>query len=47
MWEKKIIDDIVWPELKNKCEKYKPFLFYDKNKMKNILQEKIKDYAVS
>jgi len=46
MWEKKIIDDIVWPELKNKCEKYKPFLFYDKNKMKNILQEKIKDYAV-
>ena len=47
VWEKKIIDDIVWPELKNKCEKYKPFLFYDKNKMKNILQEKIKDYAVS
>jgi hypothetical protein len=47
MWEKKISDDIVWPELKNKCEKYKPFLFYDKNKMKNILQEKIKDYAVS
>jgi hypothetical protein len=47
MWEKKISDDIVWPELKIKCEKYKPFLFYDKNKMKNILQEKIKDYAVS
>ena len=47
VWEKKIIDDIVWPELKNKCEKYKPFLFYDKNKMKNILQEKIKDYAVT
>ena len=47
MWEKKISDDIVWPELKTKCEKYKPFLFYDKNKMKNILQEKIKDYAVS
>ena len=47
MWEKKIIDDIVWPELKTKCEKYKPFLFYDKNKMKNILQEKIKDYAVT
>ena len=47
MWEKKFSDDIVWPELKTKCEKYKPFLFYDKNKMKNILQEKIKDYAVS
>lgn len=47
MWEKKISDDIVWPELKIKCEKYKPFLSYDKNKMKNILQEKIKDYAVS
>lgn len=47
MWEKKINDDIVWPELKIKCEKYKPFLSYDKNKMKTILQEKIKDYAVS
>lgn len=47
MWEKKISDDIVWPALKTKCEKYKPFLFYDKNKLKTILQEKIKDYAVS
>jgi len=45
MWEKEIYDDIVWPNFKIKCMKYKPFLHYDKEKFKQILKEKIKEYA--
>lgn len=45
MWEKEIYDDIVWPYFKIKCVKYKPFLSYDKVKFKQILKEKIKEYA--
>jgi hypothetical protein len=45
MWIKEIYDDIIWPNFKMKCEKYAPFLHYDKNKFKEILKEKIKEYA--
>lgn len=45
MWNKKIDDDIIWPDFKMKCEKYTPFLNYDKVKFKEILKEKIKEYA--
>jgi hypothetical protein len=45
MWTKEIYDDIIWPNFKMKCEKYAPFLHYDKNKFKEILKEKIKEYA--
>ena len=45
MWEKEIYDDIVWPNFKTKCMKYKPFLHYDKEKFKQILKEKIKENA--
>ena len=38
MWEKEIYDDLVWPNFKRKCEKYKPFLSYDKVKFKQILK---------
>lgn len=41
MWEKKIDDDIVFPDFLFKCRKYKPFLNYDKVKFKNLLKEKI------
>jgi hypothetical protein len=45
MWEKEIYDDIVWPNFRTKCMKYKPFLHYDKEKFKQILKEKVKEYA--
>ncbi len=45
MWEKKIEDDILWPDFKLKCVKYAPFLNYDKVKFKEILKEKVKEYA--
>lgn len=41
MWSKKVEDDIVFPEFVTKCNKYKPFLNYDKVKFKNLLKEKI------
>ncbi len=41
MWEKKIDDDIVFPDFLFKCRKYKPFLHYDKVKFKNLLKDKI------
>ena len=45
MWEKEIYDDIVWPNFKMKCVKYRPFLHYEKEKFKEILKEKIKEHA--
>lgn len=45
IWDKKIQDDIIWPDLRRKYLKYAPFIKYDKNKFKNILKEKIKENA--
>jgi hypothetical protein len=39
MWEKKITDNIIWPNWKLKIEKYTPFLNYDKQKFKEIIKE--------
>jgi hypothetical protein len=43
MWEKKITDDIIWPNWKLRLQKYSPFLIYDKPKFKAILKEKINE----
>lgn len=45
MWEKKIDDDIIWPNFKRTCEKYKPFLLYDKTKYTNILKQRLKEHG--
>lgn len=45
MWDKKIDDDIIWPDFRLKCVKYSPFLNYDKKKYREILKEKIKENA--
>lgn len=44
MWEKKIDDDIIFPEWKRKAEKYTPFIDFDQTKYKNILKELMKNY---
>lgn len=41
MWKKKVADDIVFPDFITKCEKYKPFLNFDKAKFKSKIKEKI------
>ena len=33
--------DVIWPKVSLKMRKYRPFLKYDKNKMKLILKEKV------
>lgn len=45
MWSKKIDDTIIWPSIKRKCEKYAPFIQYDKVKFRNILKQSVKEYA--
>jgi hypothetical protein len=45
MWNKKIEDDIIWPTMSMKCEKYLPFVQYDKSKFKTILKESIAEYT--
>jgi hypothetical protein len=45
MWDKKIHDDIIWPDFKIKCIKYTPFIQYDKEKFLHILKKRIREYA--
>jgi hypothetical protein len=45
MWMEKISDNLIWPVYKLKCERYTPFIKYDKEKFKTILKERIKEYA--
>ena len=35
-WNKELKDDFIWQEIENKITKYKPFLHYDKEKVRNI-----------
>lgn len=41
IWNKKIKDNIVWPNFKMKCVKYNPFINYDKKKYEVVLREHI------
>lgn len=36
-WDKKLVDKVLWPDIKKRCTKYRPFLSVDKNKVKTIL----------
>jgi hypothetical protein len=42
LWTKKITDTIRWPTIRKKCLKYTPFIEFDKQKIKNLLLEKMK-----
>ena len=44
-WEKQITEDIIWPTHRRIIKKYTPFILYDKERCKQILKEKIKEYA--
>jgi hypothetical protein len=45
MWDKKVDDDIIYPEWSRKIIKYTPFIHFDKDKYTNIVKQKIKEYA--
>lgn len=36
-WDKKLVDRVLWPDIKKKCIKYRPFLSFDTTKIKSIL----------
>lgn len=38
LWDKKIEDTIIWPSIRDRCLKYKSFLYYDKAKIKSFLR---------
>ena len=42
-FNKYLSDDIIWNKVSLKLRKYKPFVHYDKQKVKSILKEKIND----
>jgi hypothetical protein len=35
-WDRKLTDDYLWPDIRNKLVKYRPFLVFDKAKFKKI-----------
>jgi hypothetical protein len=41
MWVKKVEDDIIFPEFVKSCEKYTPFLNFDKPKMLTVLKKNL------
>lgn len=43
-WDSFYSDDSIWPKHSMMIKKYAPFLVYDKQKMKVILKDKIKEY---
>lgn len=44
-WNKNIKDDFIWPRIKTKLLKYKPFLEYDKSKFKRTLIDTVKEFT--
>jgi len=42
-WNKKIEDNILWPDVHRKCLKYRPFLNIDKKRCKEILKKRFMD----
>lgn len=40
MWNREIVEQTIWPEIRQKCKKYHPFLEYDKENLKNIVVDK-------
>jgi len=43
MWDRKIDDDLLWPNYKLKFIKYTPFIQYDKDKSKSMLRDLIRE----
>lgn len=41
MWSKKVNDDIIFPDFVRVCDKYKPFINYDKAKMIGLVKSKL------
>jgi hypothetical protein len=40
LWNKQMVDKIVWPDVRLKCKKYHPFIEYDREICKKIVVDK-------
>ena len=38
LWDTRIDDTVIWPSIRERCLKYRPFIHYDKAKIKSILR---------
>lgn len=45
MWNKKIDDTIIWPEIRNRCKKYSRLMQYDKQNFVNIIKQHFKKHV--
>ncbi len=43
LWDKKIDDTVLWPSIRDKSLKYRPFIHYDKAKIKSFLRQVMAD----
>jgi len=42
-WNRRIEDNVVWPQLYLKCKKYRPFLEFDRERLKKIVLDKFSE----
>lgn len=42
-WNKNITDKVLWPDIYLRCKKYRPFLEFDKNKLKQVVLDKFSE----
>jgi hypothetical protein len=45
VWDSKIQDDIIWPNVRMRCLKYTPFIEFDRSVYKKIFLEKVKEHT--
>ena len=38
LWDTRIDDTVLWPSIRERCLKYRPFIHYDKAKIKSIIR---------
>jgi hypothetical protein len=41
LWDTRIDDTVLWPSIRERCLKYRPFLHYDRKKIKEMIKEVI------
>ena len=41
LWDTRIDDTVLWPSIRERCLKYRPFVHYDRKKIKEMINEVI------
>ncbi len=43
LWDSKIDDTVLWPSIRDRMLKYRPFIHYDRKKIKTLIRQTMKD----